>query len=64
MRYVREWRLLDHGGVSATTTPGCKPADARPQDEEESWMAVKNITVREAHQKQTEGYTYVDVRSV
>ena len=27
-------------------------------------MAVKNITVREAHQKQTEGYTYVDVRSV
>jgi rhodanese-related sulfurtransferase len=27
-------------------------------------MSVKNITVREAHQKQTEGYTYVDVRSV
>lgn len=27
-------------------------------------MAVKNVTVREAHQKQSEGYTYVDVRSV
>jgi rhodanese-related sulfurtransferase len=27
-------------------------------------MSVKNVTVREAHQKQTEGYTYVDVRSV
>lgn len=25
---------------------------------------MKNITVREAHQKQSEGYTYVDVRSV
>ena len=27
-------------------------------------MAVKNVTVREAHKKQNEGYTYVDVRSV
>jgi rhodanese-related sulfurtransferase len=27
-------------------------------------MAVKNVTVKEAHQKQSEGYTYVDVRSV
>jgi rhodanese-related sulfurtransferase len=27
-------------------------------------MPVKNVTVREAHQKQSEGYTYVDVRSV
>lgn len=27
-------------------------------------MAVKHVTVREAHQKQTEGYVYVDVRSV
>ena len=27
-------------------------------------MSVKNVTVREAHQKQSEGYTYVDVRSV
>ncbi len=27
-------------------------------------MPVKNLTVREAHQKQAEGYTYVDVRSV
>lgn len=26
-------------------------------------MSVKNITVREAHQKQAEGYIYVDVRS-
>ena len=26
-------------------------------------MAVKYITVTEAHQKQSEGYTYVDVRS-
>jgi rhodanese-related sulfurtransferase len=24
---------------------------------------MKNVTVKEAHQKQTEGYTYVDVRS-
>jgi rhodanese-related sulfurtransferase len=27
-------------------------------------MSVKNVTVREAHLKQAEGYTYVDVRSV
>lgn len=27
-------------------------------------MSVKNVTVREAHQKQGEGYTYVDVRSI
>jgi rhodanese-related sulfurtransferase len=27
-------------------------------------MPIKNVTVREAHQKQSEGYTYVDVRSV
>ena len=27
-------------------------------------MSVKNVTVKEAHQKQSEGYTYVDVRSV
>lgn len=27
-------------------------------------MGYKNVTVREAHQKQREGYTYVDVRSV
>jgi len=27
-------------------------------------VAFKNVTVREAHQKQTGGYTYVDVRSV
>lgn len=27
-------------------------------------MPIKNVTVREAHQKQAEGYTYVDVRSV
>jgi rhodanese-related sulfurtransferase len=27
-------------------------------------MPVKNVTVREAHQKQGQGYTYVDVRSV
>lgn len=27
-------------------------------------MPVKNVTVREAHEKQGEGYTYVDVRSV
>jgi rhodanese-related sulfurtransferase len=27
-------------------------------------MSIKNVTVREAHQKQAEGYTYVDVRSV
>ena len=27
-------------------------------------MTFKNVTVREAHQKQAEGYTYVDVRSV
>jgi rhodanese-related sulfurtransferase len=26
-------------------------------------MGVKNVTVTEAHQKQAEGYTYVDVRS-
>jgi rhodanese-related sulfurtransferase len=25
---------------------------------------LKNVSVREAHQKQSEGYTYVDVRSV
>ena len=25
---------------------------------------MKNVTVREAHQKQGEGYTYVDVRSI
>jgi rhodanese-related sulfurtransferase len=27
-------------------------------------LPVKNLTVREAHQKQTEGHTYVDVRSI
>lgn len=27
-------------------------------------MSIKNVDVREAHQKQAEGYTYVDVRSV
>lgn len=27
-------------------------------------MTVKHVTVREAHQKQTEGYVYVDVRSI
>lgn len=27
-------------------------------------MTVKHVTVREAHQKQTDGYIYVDVRSV
>ncbi|HEX2453913.1 MAG TPA: rhodanese-like domain-containing protein [Vicinamibacterales bacterium] len=27
-------------------------------------MPIKNVTVRDAHQKQAEGYTYVDVRSV
>ena len=27
-------------------------------------MSVKNVTVREAHQKQADGYTYVDVRSI
>ena len=27
-------------------------------------MSVKNVTVREAAQKQAEGYTYIDVRSV
>ena len=27
-------------------------------------MSVKNVTVRDAAQKQTEGYTYIDVRSV
>jgi rhodanese-related sulfurtransferase len=27
-------------------------------------MSVKHVTVTEAHQKQAEGYTYVDVRSV
>lgn len=27
-------------------------------------MAVNSVTVREAHQKQGEGYTYVDVRSI
>lgn len=25
---------------------------------------IKNVTVKEAHQKQTEGHTYVDVRSI
>jgi len=27
-------------------------------------MPIKNVTVKEAHQKLSEGYTYVDVRSV
>jgi rhodanese-related sulfurtransferase len=27
-------------------------------------MAVKHVTVREAAQKQSEGYTYIDVRSI
>jgi rhodanese-related sulfurtransferase len=27
-------------------------------------MPVNNVSVREAHQKQQEGYTYVDVRSI
>jgi rhodanese-related sulfurtransferase len=27
-------------------------------------MPVKNVTVREAHQRQGQGYTYVDVRSI
>jgi rhodanese-related sulfurtransferase len=27
-------------------------------------MSVKNITVHQAHQKQADGYTYVDVRSI
>jgi rhodanese-related sulfurtransferase len=27
-------------------------------------MSVKNVTVREAAQKQSEGYTYIDVRSI
>jgi rhodanese-related sulfurtransferase len=27
-------------------------------------MSARNVTVKEAHQKQADGYTYVDVRSV
>jgi rhodanese-related sulfurtransferase len=63
MRHVWDWRLLDHR--SDLVQHGCRAhALAQHSRNGAEGLRVKNIDVREAYKKQSEGYTYVDVRSV
>jgi E3 ubiquitin-protein ligase RNF13 len=63
MRYVGLRRLLDHDRGECNL-PAARQAGSPSRFLGVSIMNIKNVTVRQAREKQGDGATYVDVRSV